>query len=212
MVRPCVLRRVVLLLAGMLAACASPGAAWRAHERGLPPEAGDPAVLWKSLAADAIVKGDNGDLAGLHARSLDASYHHQPIVYLRVDDGWLVGVDHGEWGGALWWVAAGGAEHRLLATENVRALVATEGEVVAVTGSAHLMLREGGLLHLDSADHWGIVRKTPLPSTPTSVAIAPPLGLVLTFGLAGTWCSYRDGQLSPIARDLAWAMRSEPKR
>jgi hypothetical protein len=170
----------------------------------LPAELGDHAALWQRLTADATANERNGDLAGEYARIRARDARDCPLVSLRVADGWLIGVDLGEWGGVLWWVASDGGRHRRLATANVKALVATGDEIVVVTGLAHMTSREGSLLHLERTDGWCVARTTLLPSTPTAVAVLPPLGLVLTFGLDGEVRTWRDGVLSEPHTDLAW--------
>lgn len=201
---------MALSCALLLTACAAPSSTWRAHERGLPPGAGDGAALWQRLTADATANERHGDLAGLHPRTLEPSFGVQPIVHLRVADGWLVGVDHGEWSGVLWWVAADGAAHERITTANVVALVDAGGEVVAVTGLAHLGSSDGALLHLERADRWRVVRSTSLPGAPATVAIVPPLGLVLTFVHSAdvrVWCG---GALSAPFHDIA-SQRVQPR-
>lgn len=63
---------------------------------------------------------------------------------LAVSDGFLVGLDAGEWGGALYWFSADGKQKKELARENVRGFVALSPDaVVALEGLAHLSLSEG---------------------------------------------------------------------
>ena len=63
---------------------------------------------------------------------------------LAVADGFLVGTDAGEWGGALQWFSKDGTRHAQLADANVRGLVALgANEVLVLEGLNHLSLREG---------------------------------------------------------------------
>lgn len=63
---------------------------------------------------------------------------------LAVGDGFLVGTDSGEWGGALQWFSKDGTHHAQIADANVRGLVALGAdEVLVLEGLNHLSLREG---------------------------------------------------------------------
>lgn len=93
---------------------------------------------------------------------------HWPVRHvLRVDDGWLVGFDAGEWDGSLWWFNADGTQSRelegyvkgafakaLTKAEqnrtpfvwhfgNVLALFKLGSAILAFTGTGHLTLDEG---------------------------------------------------------------------
>ena len=65
-----------------------------------------------------------------------------------VDDGLLVGFDAGEWGGALYATAADGSHARELAKENVVGFAELGGDVVVLTGLAHMGVSQGKVLHL----------------------------------------------------------------
>jgi hypothetical protein len=63
---------------------------------------------------------------------------------LAVPDGFLVGFDAGEWGGALFWLSSTGQKWRKLSGENVNGLVALGSrEVLVLQGLNHLDLEEG---------------------------------------------------------------------
>lgn len=64
----------------------------------------------------------------------------------RVGDGWLVGFDAGEFGGALWWFSADGSERKKLADENVVGFADGASGVLALVGLYHMGLNYGKLL------------------------------------------------------------------
>jgi HEAT repeat protein len=70
-----------------------------------------------------------------------------PHVALRVDGGWLVGGDRGEFGGELVWIADDGLKQTVL-QENVEDIYRLGPRIVVVTGLAHLMLNNGRLFEL----------------------------------------------------------------
>jgi hypothetical protein len=67
---------------------------------------------------------------------------------LRVEDGWLVGIDVGEFGGGLWWFGPEGGGGRKLSAENVVGFARTSKGVLALTGLAHMGLDYGKVLSI----------------------------------------------------------------
>jgi hypothetical protein len=100
---------------------------------------------------------------------------------LAVPDGFLVGVDAGEWGGSLHAFSADGQQHTELADENVRGLVAFGDDVVSIEGLSHLSLSEGNArwLHRDG-NAWREVALTPLDAGPQTFAAAADAIYVVT--------------------------------
>jgi len=65
---------------------------------------------------------------------------------IAVRDGRLVGEDHGEWGGSLWWISKDGRRRRWLSDENVHGFVKTSAGVLVVVGLAHMGTNHGEVL------------------------------------------------------------------
>jgi hypothetical protein len=61
--------------------------------------------------------------------------------------GWLVGTDHGEWGGALWWFDRRGRVRHLV-TANIFDVVELAGHLYALTGAGRM--HTGSLLRIDT--------------------------------------------------------------
>lgn len=57
---------------------------------------------------------------------------------LRVDDGWLVGLNVGEFGGALWWFSSDGKSGKNLGGEPIVGLAQSSRGVLALSGLAHM--------------------------------------------------------------------------
>jgi HEAT repeat protein len=116
----------------------------QAHYPSVPqrPETLDPTgqpSLAEQLAYDREIRGlSEKGWQTTHRRTI-------PEVGLRVDGGWLVGGDHGEWGGELLLKPDGGPSTKIL-DKNIAGLhVIADGRIVAVTGLAHLGMDEGSL-------------------------------------------------------------------
>ena len=67
---------------------------------------------------------------------------------IRVEDGWLVGIDRGEFGGALWWFSSDGKNSKKLADENVVGFAQSSSGMMALTGLAHLGIDTGKILRI----------------------------------------------------------------
>lgn len=50
----------------------------------------------------------------------------------RVDDGWVVGFNRGEWGGSLWWFSADGSKHYKISDDEVDQLLRTDIGVIGL--------------------------------------------------------------------------------
>jgi len=100
-----------------------------------------------------------------------ASLPSSPQHLLRVADGWLVGCDDGEFGGALAWFRHDGSRSKHLLRENVIGLVPSAIGVLVLTGLAHMGHIEGGVyVYLEQGHR---VRKiAALGAPPHSVAVA----------------------------------------
>lgn len=67
---------------------------------------------------------------------------------MQVEDGWLVGMDIGEFGGGLWWFSSDGQSKDKLSEENIRAIVRSSGGILALAGLSHMRIDEGRLLRI----------------------------------------------------------------
>ena len=100
----------------------------------------------------------------------------------KVNDGWLVGFDAGEWGGSLWWFDEDGKGRKKLADENVVGLTRASAEILALTGLAHLGMDYGKVLRVkqDGGD-WKADVLADLGAAPrTFVVESPSSVLVIT--------------------------------
>jgi len=66
---------------------------------------------------------------------------------LRLERGWVVGTNFGEFGGGLWWIADG-KEPEMLVIANVVALLRVGAHVLAVDGMGHGGIDQGALIEI----------------------------------------------------------------
>ena len=85
--------------------------------------------------------------AGIKSRNVAIGTKGDRYV-AQVDDGWLVGIDVGEFGGGLWWFSADGRRSKNLSDENIHGFVNTSAGILALAGLAHLGLNSGQVLRI----------------------------------------------------------------
>jgi len=100
---------------------------------------------------------------------------------IRVNDGWLVGMDVGEFGGGLWWFNGDGLRGKKLSDENVVGFANTSKGVFVLVGLAHLGLDNGKVLRI--TDGVGGNRKleplVDLGSAPAAFILESPDALIV---------------------------------
>lgn len=117
---------------------------------------------------------------------------------LKVDGGWIVGFDAGEFGGGLWFTATGADWRQLrppsepaapddpLKAENVQGLAVVEGQTLALMGLDHLTGRSGRVFKVASiSGQWSLGAGSVLDSCPEAWAIVGDHLEVVTEG--GLW-------------------------
>lgn len=90
------------------------------------------------------------------------------VSFLRVDEGWLVGIDGGEFKGELWLVTAEGKKTVLAKGDNFLGFARTSSGPVVFTGLAHLGSNEGAIHDLVRGDDgtWTPSLRVELPGRP----------------------------------------------
>ncbi|WP_394843634.1 hypothetical protein LZC95_42110 [Pendulispora brunnea] len=101
-----------------------------------------------------------------------------------VDNGFLVGFDAGEHGGALWWFGSSGERRLRLSEENVIGFADLGGVPVAITGLAQTGISKGRVIRLspdNSSNTWRVAAWVDLGgASQTFVSESPETMLVLT--------------------------------
>jgi hypothetical protein len=93
-------------------------------------------------------------------------------VNLKVENGWLVGFDRGEWGGNLFWFNEEGTEYKMITGGNIENLFEINGEFYVSEGLAHMSMDSGQLFKLEVKNkEWRIQKKVNLPNAPYSTTL-----------------------------------------
>jgi len=100
----------------------------------------------------------------------------------RVEDGWLVGFDAGEFGGALWWFNSDGTSRKKLAGQNIVSFMQSPSGILVLAGLAHLGMSEGVVLRvMRKQGEWYAVHFARLDGAPeTSLQESTDSFIVLT--------------------------------
>lgn len=88
-------------------------------------------------------------------------------VSVKVENGWLIGFDKGEWGGGLFWFNELGTVHEKILSGNIKDLLRVGSEIYAIEGLAHLSSSNGQILKISTIDdQWTVNKMLDLPSAP----------------------------------------------
>jgi hypothetical protein len=131
------------------------------------PSANDPALTcanysrreWRVTAAGESVKV-SPDTWGNHQDPLPPEINSRSVAVgskserhvIRVEDGWLVGLNAGEFGGALWWFGSDGKSSKRLGDENVVGFAESSKGVLALAGLAHMDSDSGKVFRITDGE------------------------------------------------------------
>ena len=125
-----------------------------------------------------------------------------PDVALRVENGWLAGSNRGEWGGELVFVSDDGST-KILLNENVENIHEIRGQVVALTGLAHLSSNRGVVhaLYRDESGDWSTRPWRALPGAPSASWLVETGELLINVSNGGSLLLAQDGafRIAPCA-------------
>ena len=100
---------------------------------------------------------------------------------LAVSDGFLVGFDAGEWGGALYWYSKDGSKSTKLGDENVHGLVKVAPDLVAsIEGLSHGISSDGNVRWIEHQASWRANGLTVLDAAPSTFAATPEAIYIVT--------------------------------
>ncbi|HEU4718034.1 MAG TPA: hypothetical protein VFU15_09380, partial [Bacteroidia bacterium] len=81
----------------------------------------------------------------------------RPVCSMRVNDGWLFGTDHGEWGGCLRFTDSLGRSTYEIASGNFKSIISVSGRFFVVEGLMHMSMSVGKIIELTEENgKWGV--------------------------------------------------------
>jgi hypothetical protein len=129
----------------------------------------------------------------------------QPRVLQQGRSGTLIGYNHGEWGGALFWFAADGTVRDELLDDNIVAILPATDRFVVLAGLSHLGRDRGQVVELiDTGAGFTISRRTEIGSAPRAATMESDGAFLIVTrdGLARLTPAFHVHRL----RDTDWGM------
>lgn len=80
-------------------------------------------------------------------------------VNLKIENGWLVGFDKGEWGGNLFWFNEEGTKYEKIIDGNIKNIFVINGKIYITEGLAHLSMSYGQIFQIEKENNKWIVEK-----------------------------------------------------
>jgi hypothetical protein len=94
------------------------------------------------------------------------------ISLIKVEDGYLVGFNRGEWGGYLYWFSKDGSNHYLISNDQVVQFINKKGQNYAIQGLAHLTMSEGSIIKIEKKNNkWLAHEYVSLPTAPEAIGL-----------------------------------------
>ncbi len=127
---------------------------------------------------------------------------------LRVEDGWLIGFDSGEWGGALYWSSdSGETYYQILPSFQVNNFFQRRDGIFATEGMANMSINRGGIIKIEQNTQgiWNAEKVVELPAKPRKILSITSDGTV-TFEL------YWDSSVVKVNPDWTFAYRKPGKK
>jgi len=91
---------------------------------------------------------------------------------LPVDDGYLIGIDQGEWGGRILWYSKDGKEKYKISDDQISDFIRKDGHIYAIEGLLHTYTSKGSFIELRKINSkWVSQLVTKLPFAPFGIAI-----------------------------------------
>lgn len=124
----------------------------------------------------------------------------------KVEDGWLVGFNQGEFGAALYWFSNDGTRNYKVSDHQVVNFVTLPDGVYAVEGLAHMGISRGSIIRIarnKASDRWEATTVADLPFAPYAVVLRRDGTMLIT--LSGALVSFgSDQKVHMLLSDAPW--------
>lgn len=104
-------------------------------------------------------------------------------AFAAVDDGWLIGFNKGEFGGALYWFSRDGKRRYKISDHQIIDFVVQPDGIYAIEGVAHLGLSIGSVIRVARAtarSRWKATTVTKLPFAPSALSLRKDRTMLIT--------------------------------
>ena len=131
---------------------------------------------------------------------------HGASSFSRVGDGWLVGFNHGEWGGALYWFSSDGKQNYKVSDHQIVRFFGLADGLYAIEGLAHMTMSEGSIIRISRGSErlrWRADTFTKLPFAPYAVSVRQDNTMLVTLSDALVSIDSR-GKLKTLLTNPPW--------
>jgi hypothetical protein len=126
--------------------------------------------------------------------------------FAAVDDGWLVGFNHGEFGAALYWFSRDGDRHYRISNDHVVTFFKRPDGIYAIEGMAHMGASCGSVIRVarkTKSSKWQAGRFVRLPFAPDTIAQKRDGNMIIA--LSDSLVSVTpDAQITTLISDAPW--------
>lgn len=127
--------------------------------------------------------------------------------FSRVEDGWLVGFNQGEFGGALYWFSRDGKHNYKVSDHQVVDFFSLPGGLHAIEGLAHILYSKGSVVRIarsQSNARWQATTITELAFAPYAVSVSRDNSMLITLSDSLARVG-ENGTTSTLLSDPPWA-------
>lgn len=127
--------------------------------------------------------------------------------FARVEDGWLVGFNQGEFGGALYWFSPDGQRNYKVSDHQIVDFLSLPNGLYAIEGMAHIMISEGSVIRISRSQpnaRWQATTFVKLPFAPDAVSLSRDNAMLITLSDALVRVG-EDGTMATLVSDPPWA-------
>jgi hypothetical protein len=130
---------------------------------------------------------------------------------MRFKNGWLLAYDAGEWGGGLWLTNEDGSKTKRILSDNVRAVIPTQGGILVLSGLTHMGIDFGNAFIFSNPDGLEIALQhaVHLDGEPSAPAMERD-GSVLFVTTHGLWRITKSGELQRLTYFPIWMSSQYP--
>jgi len=136
----------------------------------------------------------------------EAGQFRRASAFSAVEDGWLVGFNKGEFGGALYWFSRDGKQNYKVSDHQVVDLFSLTNGLHAIEGLEHLSVSKGSLIRIARPQpeaHWQASVVAELPFAPCAVSVRSngTMLIALSDSLVSVSKDYR---INPVLDEALW--------
>jgi hypothetical protein len=126
--------------------------------------------------------------------------------FAAVEDGWLIGFNHGEFGAPLYWFSRDGKRHYLISNSYVVAFFMRPDGMYAIEGMAHMGASCGSLIRVARATRkgkWRAERFVRLPFAPNTISLKRDGEMIIALSDSLVLVNSK-GHITTLISDAPW--------